>query len=328
MMRTLAKNRGERFKTARELSRALQGLLMRRGLFIASDEVSGYVQSIFQERIQKREAHLRWAAEVTQTISIDRPSLGLAAPSEASMRSVDSNGRSVSARPAAGARPTMQGLGSGPPSAGPPTAADPSRHAATVRPPARSDPGFDHPAAVQSGAYPTANDEEFDDQDATIITMAPKDIASDLGRPPATARLGESGETAAMSPQVVNRGGNPFAATMDARSAQMQTQQEFHAIGPGGLGMNLMGARSPNAANNISDSLPMTQLPVHQIPNPYNNPAMNSSTSNPRILLAPLEFGSPDNRTVTARAFRRGTPLWAVAVGSAVLAVMLLATLY
>jgi serine/threonine protein kinase len=72
VMKALAKNRGERFRTARELSRALQSLLMRRGLFIASDEVAAYVQSIFTDRIQKREAHLRWAAEVTQTINVDQ----------------------------------------------------------------------------------------------------------------------------------------------------------------------------------------------------------------------------------------------------------------
>src|SRR5262249_24334170 len=71
VMKALAKNRAERFKTAREFSRALQSLLMRRGLFIASDEVASYVSGIFQDRIQKREAHLRWAAEVTQTINLD-----------------------------------------------------------------------------------------------------------------------------------------------------------------------------------------------------------------------------------------------------------------
>jgi serine/threonine protein kinase len=71
VMKALAKNRGERFKTAREFSRMLQSLLMRRGLFIASDEVASYVQSIFKDRIEKREAHLRWAGEVTQTINVD-----------------------------------------------------------------------------------------------------------------------------------------------------------------------------------------------------------------------------------------------------------------
>lgn len=72
VMKALAKNRGERFRTARELSRALQSLLMRRGLFVASDEVAAYTQSIFADRIQKRDAHLRWAAEVTQTINVDQ----------------------------------------------------------------------------------------------------------------------------------------------------------------------------------------------------------------------------------------------------------------
>ena len=71
VMKALAKQKNERYKTAREFSRALQSLLMRRGLFIASDEVAGYTQSIFHERIQKREAHLRWAAEVTQTINFE-----------------------------------------------------------------------------------------------------------------------------------------------------------------------------------------------------------------------------------------------------------------
>jgi eukaryotic-like serine/threonine-protein kinase len=80
VMKALSKNRGERFRTAREFSRALQSLLMRRGLFIASDEVAAYTQSIFNDRIQKREAHLRWAAEVTSTINVDqllsKPALG------------------------------------------------------------------------------------------------------------------------------------------------------------------------------------------------------------------------------------------------------------
>jgi serine/threonine protein kinase len=72
VMKGLAKTKNERYRTAREFSRALQSLLMRRGLFIASDEVSAYMQSVFGDRIQKREAHLRWAAEVTQTIDIDK----------------------------------------------------------------------------------------------------------------------------------------------------------------------------------------------------------------------------------------------------------------
>jgi len=70
VMKALSKNPDERFYTAREVSRALQSLLMRRGLFIGADEVASYTRSIFYDRIQKREAHLRWATDVTQTIDV------------------------------------------------------------------------------------------------------------------------------------------------------------------------------------------------------------------------------------------------------------------
>jgi serine/threonine-protein kinase len=64
VMKALSKNREDRFATAREFSRALQRLLMRRGLFVASDEVAGYVRFIFRDRIRKREEHLRWAGNL------------------------------------------------------------------------------------------------------------------------------------------------------------------------------------------------------------------------------------------------------------------------
>jgi serine/threonine-protein kinase len=65
LMQALAKKREDRFQTAREFSRALQSLLTRRGLFIASDEVAAYMSSIFVDRIAKREEHLRWASAVS-----------------------------------------------------------------------------------------------------------------------------------------------------------------------------------------------------------------------------------------------------------------------
>ncbi len=65
VLKALTKNRAERYRTAREFSRALQSFFLRRGLFISNDEVSHYMHSAFQERIDKREAHMRWAAEVT-----------------------------------------------------------------------------------------------------------------------------------------------------------------------------------------------------------------------------------------------------------------------
>src|SRR5580658_5016272 len=109
VMKALSKNRGERFKTAREFSRALQSLLMRRGLFIASDEVAAYMKQIFDERIRKREAHLRWAAEVTQTINIEgllaRPEPPIGGESSHSYSEVQPappSARAGGVRPAAG----------------------------------------------------------------------------------------------------------------------------------------------------------------------------------------------------------------------------------
>ena len=356
VMKALSKNRGERFKTAREFSRALQGLLMRRGLFIASDEVAGYIQSIFSERIQKREAHLRWAAEVTQTINIDRPAIGLVGSRESP---AENRGAPAEVRPAAGARPTIQGVGmqaSGANDSGPSAAAPNARHSPTVRPPSRAD--YNAGAAPQdSGPYPTLHDaEEFDDSDATIVTTAPRDVSSPNFAPlPAAGRLGDSGETHAipqhqqqqqMSAQ--QRQPNPFAATMDAR--QMQSQQgrpEFYQVaahpgqapgqapgqGPGnqGLGMNLMGSRNAPTNMSLGDPLPMS--PFHQVStgssSNLGNLLPNAPLSSPMIRLAPLEFGgSMDNRTVTAQAIRRGVPLWAVALGSAAVALLFVTAIY
>ena len=124
VMKALAKNRGERFKTAREFSRALQSLLMRRGLFIASDEVAAYTQSIFNDRIQKREAHLRWAAEVTSTINVEqllsKPKLG---PEFTGNSDVQAQAKPGGVRPAAGmpVAPVMTGPMAEPESSNGPT---------------------------------------------------------------------------------------------------------------------------------------------------------------------------------------------------------------
>jgi serine/threonine-protein kinase len=45
-MRALSKQPGERFATARAFSRAIQSLIMRRGLFIASDEVATWLSNL------------------------------------------------------------------------------------------------------------------------------------------------------------------------------------------------------------------------------------------------------------------------------------------
>jgi serine/threonine protein kinase len=203
VMKALSKNRGERFKTAREFSRALQSLLMRRGLFIASDEVAGYVQSIFADRIQKREAHLRWAGDVTQTINVE----GMLAPEgmprpqlEPSIRSYSSEVQAsspqtarVAPRPAAGAPPpTMSYFAS---SEGNPAGATdkPVRQAIPVGPPLGPKGPFSPMSApqatprmavpgpglgqtLQSSNVPRPNSAEYDD--APTIQATPEQRAA------------------------------------------------------------------------------------------------------------------------------------------------------
>lgn len=71
VLKALAKDQNHRFQTAREFSRALQAYVLKRGVFIASDEVAAYMRAIFSDRIKNRDVYLRWAAEVTSTIDID-----------------------------------------------------------------------------------------------------------------------------------------------------------------------------------------------------------------------------------------------------------------
>jgi len=68
VMKALARSSRGRYGTAREFSRALQSLLMRRGLFVGADEVSAYMNSIFGDRVRKRETHLRLAAEAAHSL--------------------------------------------------------------------------------------------------------------------------------------------------------------------------------------------------------------------------------------------------------------------
>ncbi len=71
VMRALAKDPEKRFQSTRDMSRALQQYLMRAGSFVGSEEIGTYVKHVLSDRFQKREAHLQWAAEVTQTVSLD-----------------------------------------------------------------------------------------------------------------------------------------------------------------------------------------------------------------------------------------------------------------
>jgi serine/threonine-protein kinase len=83
VLKALAKRKQDRYQTAREFSRALQTYLVRSGHFVGPEEVAQFVRAVFADRIQKREAHLAWAAEVTSTVNVDKLRGGKGAGEEA-----------------------------------------------------------------------------------------------------------------------------------------------------------------------------------------------------------------------------------------------------
>ncbi len=75
VMGALAKERDERFDTAHDFARALTGVLFRRGLFVTSDDVFLYMQAVFHDRIQERDAVLRTAAALSLRREPSSPAL-------------------------------------------------------------------------------------------------------------------------------------------------------------------------------------------------------------------------------------------------------------
>jgi serine/threonine protein kinase len=243
VMKALSKNRGERFKTAREFSRALQSLLMRRGLFVASDEVAGYMLQIFDDRIKKREAHLRWAAEVTQTISIEgilsRPQPPIANESSlgsfnSEVQAAPSSGRLGGVRPAAGMpieRPPLLASQSAPtarPVRQPDTLRPPSKNAAPPRP---DDPTYDEGPTLQASPKARAQmmseaagvpiiadeaQEGDDDNDDTIVTTTRVDATNQPAA--ASAPVPAAGKSATTPPPATQRGHAPLAPTRESVS--------------------------------------------------------------------------------------------------------------
>ena len=106
VMKALSKRKQDRFATAREFSRALQAFLMRSGSFCGPEEVGSFVRQVFADRIQKREAHLAWAAEVTSTINVDQlRAAGLKLPG--SSDDLDDRDEQDDARARSGGKPAM-----------------------------------------------------------------------------------------------------------------------------------------------------------------------------------------------------------------------------
>ncbi len=74
VMRALSKDPKARQETAREMSRSLQQYLIHAKAFVGSEEIASHMTKLFSDRLPQREEHLRWAAEVTNTVSIEQPS--------------------------------------------------------------------------------------------------------------------------------------------------------------------------------------------------------------------------------------------------------------
>jgi len=205
VMHALQRRADVRFQTARELSRALQQYLMHAGRFVGPEECGAYVSSIFGDRIRKREAHLRWAAEVTQTISLDSIREA-AAPTfdEISLNSYESvsedgesrptGGSAVTKRPPRAARPKTAPAPqpAPPPAAPPPARLPPPAHgihklAPRVRPEIAAQPASSVVISTTPPSSPNlphagAPDEDDEEDIATIVVQS-KHVLDQAGVP-------------------------------------------------------------------------------------------------------------------------------------------------
>ncbi len=154
VMRALSKDLNRRFATSREMARALQQYLMRAESFVGSDEIGAYVKKVLAERFEKREAHLQWAAEVTQTISLDQLQGGAVDLEDVSILTYASDVQEVPGpRPAAGApapRSSATAATRPPPRSG----GTPPPRSATPPPPSATPPPLSDARPVARGAPP------------------------------------------------------------------------------------------------------------------------------------------------------------------------------
>ncbi|HEY1696580.1 MAG TPA: protein kinase [Polyangiaceae bacterium] len=361
VMKALAKTKNERYRTSREFSRALQSLLMRRGLFIASDEVAAYMVSIFGDRIQKREAHLRWAAEVTQTVDIDKLK-GVASPWQNDDGSILTYNSEVQAsqpstargvpRPAAGA-PAAAGPPSGPPTARPPghkntlrlgqgvVASPPApapvpRPASLARPvdPVRSEdpPTLARPRA-RSDSYRderSAPEDEFDDVGDTIVSDSIP-LMEELRRAPPTPAAGLPPPLGVTLTQAASPAAMAVAFGPSAVPPRLPTQPPMPAVV---LPQPVHAHAAPSPYNLASTAVAESHL---VFPQPLLRPSLSNEYAPPPS--HPAAYGAAahgpadvqrlfapparsEQRTITAQALRKRIPVWAVAVGSAFIGLM------
>ncbi len=214
VMKALAKKKPERYQTARELSRALQLYLQRRAVLIGPEEVSVFIRELFSDRIQAREAHLAWAADVTSTINIDQLNAMKAArgsnkgtAASGSEAPTDSLGAPDLGRPSVPGPPTVSRRGGPPPpAAGAPAPSSGRAANGAVRPaqptpqPPPTVPGS---SAAKAGLATTSLVDDDEDIPTTVATREHvKDLLAPgpMGLPPPPPAAGRAPARTEQSP--------------------------------------------------------------------------------------------------------------------------------
>jgi serine/threonine-protein kinase len=251
VMKALAKRKQDRFQTARELSRALQNFLMRRGAFVGPEEVAQFVRQVFSDRIQKREAHLAWAAEVTSTINVDQLRSGEAvlpgSAEDLSLVSYDAEGQKKDRRGGLPS-PPMMGPNSLPqPSlAAVPAPATPGRMGSNMPPPHTPAP----PPMPGNQASMTANSLMEDDEDVPTTVATRDHMEAPAARP--NAPRPAAGMPAAMS---ASPGGPGAGGGMPAQQWPGQQMPQAYSGRPGeGLGSTLALPNSQQMQAHIAEA--------------------------------------------------------------------------
>ena len=253
VMKALSKRKQDRFATAREFSRALQSFLMRSGSFCGPEEVGTFVRQVFADRIQKREAHLAWAAEVTSTINVDQLRALKGPGSSEELSPVDRDDQD-DARPRGGSGPAM----GSPSSMG-------GHHAPSsgARPVA---------APPQQGAQMAAMSLMDDDEDVptTVAMREQLDLMPVRGGPrPAAGMPAPQGGYGAQQPAVPQNGGaRPAFGGAAASQSQQQPQYNQGGYGQAPRPQGQYGQPPPDANNGGGDDLGATVA----LPMPSNEP--------------------------------------------------------
>ncbi len=255
VMKALAKKKGDRFQTARELSRALQTYLLRRGVFVGPEEVAGFVRELFGDRIKTREDHLAWAADVTSTINIDQlKGVQISSREDASLKSSASAISSEDGAPTGrrGAQPQGQANAPSNPQSGAPkgkAATGPAPSSAPMGspsrpagPPPRVSGRLSAPPPARSAIASTSL---IDDDEDVPTTVATRELIQDLGpRPAARPNTQQSVRSTSMglglppppSQQAQNQqpsfGGRTMAMSPTSNEGQMGPGRPAPTFGP------------------------------------------------------------------------------------------------